>query len=516
MNSTAKSFSVVTAFSIATRLISFIFKMWMSRALGAETVGLYQIALSVVMMLLTLTSGAPTVLSRKIAEAGSNGDLKKQNSLLCASLILGISISGIICGVLFACHSKLGFLFSNEKCLPIFLIMLPTVMTSTMYASFRSWFWGRKNFLAFSSTELLDEIVKIILSVLFAGGIIGTFTGATGIALAMTLSDALCVIVLAVIFFLSGGKFTKPHGFKDLTLRTIPLSATRIITSLTASLTALIIPQLLVKSGMSVAQATAEYGRIAGMALPLIMAPITFVGALSIVLIPDVAQMRAQNDISGVRNKLSVALIFSMLIASVFFVIYLPLGGIIGNVLFRDVQAGTFVSYCSALLFPIAIAQTTTPMLNSLGKEKLTFAFSLIGALSMLPCVFFLPQHIGVYAMAVASGVCFALISALNCIALAKEVGAFANWKKLVSTVLFSIPLGVLGLLCTRLLYPYTGNIGTLAVMLVFLVFFLFIFISAFDIVDIYGCLKLLKPAKIATNKRKRRRENGKRRTKRA
>ena len=118
--------------------------------------------------------------------------------------------------------------------------------------------------------------------------------------------------------------------------------------------------------------------------------------------------------------------------------------------------------------------------------------------------------------MAVASGVCFTLISALNCIALAKEVGAFANWKKLVSTVLFSIPLGVLGLLCTRLLYPYTGNIGTLAVMLVFLVFFLFIFISAFDIVDICGCLKLLKPAKIATNKRKRRRENGKRRTKRA
>ena len=84
MNKTVKSFGIVTGFSIATRLVSFIFKMWMSRALGAEVVGLYQIALSVLLMLFTITAGAPTVLSRKIAE--SSGNLKKQNSLLTASV----------------------------------------------------------------------------------------------------------------------------------------------------------------------------------------------------------------------------------------------------------------------------------------------------------------------------------------------------------------------------------------------------------------------------------------------
>ena len=62
MNKTAKSFGIVTGFSIATRLVSFIFKLWMSRALGAEVVGLYQIALSVLLMLFTITAGAPTVL----------------------------------------------------------------------------------------------------------------------------------------------------------------------------------------------------------------------------------------------------------------------------------------------------------------------------------------------------------------------------------------------------------------------------------------------------------------------
>lgn len=173
----------------------------------------------------------------------------------------------------------------------------------------RSWFWGRKNFVAFSSTELIDEVVRIILAIVFASGIVTSMRGANGIALAMTLSDALCVIILAVLYFIAGGRLSKPSGFKDLTLGTIPLSATRIISSLGASLTALVIPQLLVSSGMSMAEATAEYGRVAGMALPLIMAPVTFISALSVVLTPDIAQLRKQNDMEALRTKLSTSLL---------------------------------------------------------------------------------------------------------------------------------------------------------------------------------------------------------------
>lgn len=501
MNKTAKSFGIVTGFSILTRAISFIFKIWMSRALGAETVGLYQIALSVLMMLFTLTSGAPTVLSRKVAEAASTGDTKRQNALTTASLLMGLGISAVLTGITYALHSKLGFLFSDERCLPIFLIMLPTLVTSTLYASFRSWFWGRKNFLAFSSTELLDEIVKIILSIVFAGGLVSFISGAQGIALAMTLSDALCVIVLAILYFVSGGRFTKPRGFKELISRTVPLSATRIITSLATSLTAVVIPQMLIKAGMTVSAATAEYGRVAGMALPLIMAPVMFVSSLSVVLIPDIAELRAKGDIDSVRKKLSNAMTFAMLIASVFFVVYLPLGRQIGTVLFGDDHAGTLVANCSFMLFPIAIAQVTTPMLNSLGKERATFLATLVGALSTLPCIFLLPRVTGVYSMAIASGLCFTIISIINMIVLKKEVGSFADGKKFAKTLGFSIPLAVLGMLSSRLLSRIAGNLVTSIVLIIFLVFFLFIFITAFDIADITGYIKLLRPAHVFSRK---------------
>lgn len=513
MNDTAKSFGIVTLFSVATRFASFIFKIWSSRVLGAEAVGQYQIALSVLMMLFTVTAGAPVVLSRKVAEASVTGDTKRQNALTCASLILGIVPAIAICAILYALGDKISHIFSNPDCLPVFFIMLPTLLTSTIYASLRSWFWGRKNFLTFSSTELCDELIRIALAVLFASGIISSISGAKAIAVASTISDAVCVIILAILFFAFGGRIVKPRGFKELASRTIPLSATRIISSLGASLTAYVIPQMLIASGLSVAQATAQYGRVSGMAFPLIMAPMTFIGALSVVLTPDIASLRTKGDTSALKCKLASSLSFATVVASFFFALYLPLGKYFGIVLFDDEIAGSFVSQCALIIFPIATAQATTPMVNSLGKERHTLVFTLIGSLSMLPCIFFLPQVIGIYSMAVATALCFTIIAICNLVVLKKEVGAFANHKKTIPLILLSTLLAISAMFLARLLNAYAGQWTAIIVCCVYIVFFYFLIINAFDVIDIIAYVKALKPRAFSL-KRHKKRANAPNRTK--
>lgn len=498
MNKTAKSFSIVTGFSILTRLIGFLFKIWMSRALGAEIVGVYQIAQSVIFMLFTLTAGAPTVLSRKVAESIAKGDMKRANSLACASIIIGLSTALVLVVLFVLLRSKLGVIFSNPACIPIFLILLPTLVTSTVYATLRSWFWGRKNFVAFSSTELLDEVTKLILSVVFAGGLIATINRAHGIALAMTLSDVLCCLVLLVLFFIAGGRVAKPKGFKELLSSMLPLSATRILTSVALSLTALIIPKLLTGSGLTIADATAEYGRVSGMALPLIMAPITLVSSLSVVLIPDVAGLRAQGKIEELKSKLSTTVIFALIVASVFFALYLPLGEQLGTLLFKDADAGRYVSYCSALLFPVALAQATTPMLNSLGKEKFTLIGTVAGGIVMLPLIL-LTKVIGTYAMALASGTGFLITTILNVIVLRREIGDFADVKKCATLILLTLPLAVTGFFANRLLGAVVGDVTSIVVISVYTLFFAFLLTNAFNIVDVVGFLRLLKPARVAS-----------------
>lgn len=505
MNKTAKSFSIVTAFSICTRLVGFFFKIWMSRALGAEIVGVYHIAQSVIFMLFTLTAGAPTVLSRKVAEAMAKGDTKRGNSLACASIIIGLVTALALVGLFVGLKDHLGLIFSNPDCIPIFLILLPTLVTSTIYATLRSWFWGHKNFIAFSSTELLDEVTKFVLSVVFAGGIVAAFKPAQGIALAMTLSDLLCAVVLAILYFVAGGRIRKPTGFKELLKSMLPLSTTRILTSVALSLTALLIPKLLADTGLSMAQATAEYGRVAGMALPLIMAPVTLISSLAIVLIPDVAGLRANGNSDELRAKLSTLTLFSLLVAAVFFALYLPLGEPLGILLFGDAEAGRYVSYCSVILFPVALAQATTPMLNSLGKEKNTLINTVAGGVVMLPIIF-LTKVIGTYAIALASGTCFLVTAILNVVVLGKDIGSFADAKKCTTLMLLTVPLALTAFFAGNLLRTVVGNVTALVVVTVYVVFFMFLLVSAFDIVDIVGFLRIMKPVRTSSSSHKRHR----------
>lgn len=214
----------------------------------------------------------------------------------------------------------------------------------------------------------------------------------------------------------------------------------------------------------------------------------------------------------AVRAKMATSMLFAIVIACLFFAVYLPLGQSLGLLLFKDKEAGKFVSYCSFMLFPIATAQATTPMLNSLGKEQNTLLNTIVGAVAMIPCVLFMPKYIGVYAMALSTGTCFLLIAILNLIVLKKEVGSFINHKKNVPMILLSIPLAVTGLFAAKLLCNYADYITAIVVVGVYVLFFFFLIVSAFNVVDVTACVKMFVPnhaksAKITRKTHKKRKE---------
>lgn len=496
MNGTIRSFSIVTGFSVATRFISFLFKIWMSRTLGAEAVGIYQIAFSVLLLLFSFTAGAPTVLSRKVAECAAAGDAKRQNALTTASLLLGLCSSAAICALFLAFSRHLGGIFSDERCVPIFLIMLPALITSSLYAPLRSWFWGRKKFLAFSSLELADEVLKVGFAMLFAGGLFASLTGAAGVALALVLSDVFSVGALFFMFFRAGGRLTRPQGAKELVVSTAPLAAVRVLTSLSASLSALVIPKQLVAGGLTVAAATAQYGRVAGMALPLIMAPVTVISALSVVLIPDLAALAAKGAVKDIRAKLRVSLLFAAIIASLFFAVYVPLGRELGAFFFGDEEAGKLVSYAAVIIFPLALGSITTPVLNSLGMERCSFVGYICGLACSLPCIFFLPEVIGIYAAAVASGVGFAVTAAVNSAFLVRRLGRPDGMGRVLCVCVFSLPLATLGLFCARLISPHLSDILTILLVASLATAFFAAFLAAFGIVDVKAFAAMLLPRK--------------------
>ena len=79
MKSLFKTVFIIIFFTGITRLLGFIFRIWLSRTIGAEALGIYQISFSVFMVLLTLvSSGIPLIISRLTAKHIANKDKKAE------------------------------------------------------------------------------------------------------------------------------------------------------------------------------------------------------------------------------------------------------------------------------------------------------------------------------------------------------------------------------------------------------------------------------------------------------
>jgi stage V sporulation protein B len=371
-----------------------------------------------------------------------------------------VTLSALTVALGYLLRDYIGVLFSDQRSKPMFLIMLPILISTSAYACIRSWFWGRQEYLTFSLTEFMEEFFRLLFTMLLAAGIFGVLSGQTAIAIAVVSADFFSAFVLAFIFLKRGGRLRKPTEFKDLVKSSLPLTAVRISGGFVSSFTALIIPSRLIASGLSESAAIALYGRVAGIALPLIMAPTMLIGALAVVLIPEISAAYAAKRIRSVEKHVQSSLLFAVLIASAFVMLYIPLGQHIVRVLFKDSEAGMFVQAAAVLIVPISINQITNTILNSLGMEKNTFLHYAAGAAVLIPILIFLPGVIGIYAVAVGTFACFSVTSVLNLIKIKKRLGTrILDLKKSFLVVMFSTLCTALGWFVQKLLSPYFFDI---------------------------------------------------------
>lgn len=441
-NKIFKAVATVTIYSVITRTLSFIFKIYLSRTVGAEVVGLYQISLSLFLLISTLSaSGLPTVLSRKTAELRASDGNAKALDLVTAALAVGVTIAVATTGILLLLRPYLGALLSDSRAVPLFVIMLPATVSTCIYSIIRGWFWGRKQFRYFSLTEMLEEVLRILFTLFLVSGIVSGISGAYGIALAFTLSDVTVAIILILLFFFKGGRIVKTNAIKSLVRPALPLTAMRVFGSLVGTLIALILPSRLLKSGFSVAEATAAFGRIAGMAGPLLFAPNAIISSLAIVLIPEMSENGVKKNITQLNRHINGGITFSVIVCGLFLAVYGALGKELTEFLYKDTLSGEYLEKASWILLLMPVSQITSSALNSLGMEKQSFYSFLSGTGFMVASIYFLTPVIGVYSVVVANMLMLVISSIGNLYFLKKRTGLdFGFVKALIYVSLFIFP----------------------------------------------------------------------------
>ena len=467
----ATTATLVTTLSIAERTLGFLYRIVLSRLLGAEGLGLYQVALSLFAVFLTLgTGGIPISVSRLISKS------KAENNPLAER---GALSSGVFLSLLFTLPFVLLFLafpalsspfFSDNRGIPVFRILILGLCFSSLYAVFRGYFWGNKRFLLPSILEIAEESVMVLAGVLLLKSVQSPTLGASRAAWAVVISYLFSFTASLLCLLLSGGKFSPPKKqLKPLFNATLPITSVRAGNSLIASLIASLLPIMLVRAGNTESEALALFGIVSGMAMPVLFIPSTIIGSLSLVLVPELAEDYYRKNTKRLYNNLSRGLVIAFLVACFLSPFFYAVGDALGTFAFSEPLAGEFIRKSSPILLPMSLAMISTGMLNSMGHEKQTFLFYLISAAASLLCILFLPAVCGAYAYVLGLGASFLLSTICNLVFLAKQCKGLISFMKrarngcgLLTAIkggICVLPLSLLGALAYSLCTRFCGTL---------------------------------------------------------
>ena len=442
MRTLKQSTLIIMAFSILTRILSFIFKIYLSRKVGAEMLGLFQMSLSVFALFCTISaSGIPLILSRKTAALTAHGQEGKVHGVFTGAALLSLGAAFLLIVGAVLLRDRIGVLFSDERCIRLFYIILPALFSTVLYQLIRGYLMGKKKYIEYSFTELLEELLRIVICVSFLSNAFLLLSKDVALAIAFTVTDYAMLIVLLVLYFAKGGRIRKPDGVGEILRSGTPITLMRIAAGALSSFIAIALPAALVKAGLTAGEAAAEYGRAVGMAFSLLFAPLSLTGALCVVILPETASLAAKGQWDELRSRVDRSMTFIFLITVIFYAMYVVMGECYGELLFGDAKAGRFIAFSAGMVIPVALSGLINTTLNSLGEEKKVFIAFAISSTVLIAEILLLPKYLGIYALAVAESSFYLLQFIFGMIFLYKKKACGKTFfRPAVTIMLFAFP----------------------------------------------------------------------------
>lgn len=423
MNATVyKNASVVTGLTVAERALGFLYRVVLSRLLGAEGLGLYQIALSFFSLCLTVGAGGlPVTLSRLSAKSRAENRLQDENAATAAALLLALLGTFPVVLAFYCFGNRLAGTLSDARALPVLRILLLGECAAACCAVLRGRFWGEKEFFLPSALELAEEIVMVLVGTVLLQTASDPVSGAKTAAWAHTISVFVGCAVAVAAFIWRNGKLAAPKPqLKPLIKAAAPVVAVRSCGALVGSAVAVLLPLALMRTGMESRAATELFGVVSGMVLPLLCMPSTLIGSLALVLVPELSEAHSRRREAQLAKDVERGLQFAFLVACALLPVFFTLGETFGRLAFSNEAAGKLIVRGAWLLLPMSLTVISSSMLNSMGYEKQTFLFFLFGTATLLLSVLLLPRVCGVYAYLLGFG-CSHAVNAVCSLALLRR-----------------------------------------------------------------------------------------------
>ena len=479
---------MLSIFSVLTRCLGFIFKIYLTKIMNTTELGIYNLTISVYMVLITIVGASiPLTISKITAINKSKFAESETKYSVTSSLILTTTISIFLSILLLMSKPLLTFLIGDEIGYLIIVSLIPSIIFTAIYSQIRGYLWGIENYFAVSIVEFVEQILRIGFCLIFS---LTHWFSSPIVSVGVSLSIA-CGISTAygiILYFKNRGRFKYKNGyFKNIIKSSLPLTAIRLFGSLLQPMIAIILPLRLCALGMSKNLALSELGIVMGMTLPLLSIPSTIIGAMCMILIP---RINGINDKDELKNQINTYLKFTITCTFLFIPVFLSLSCNICNYVFGNMSAGIYMRNCSWIIIPLGLSQITTSILNAMSEEQKSFIYYVISSILLIILILILPNFAGIQAIMIASGISSMFLAFLNLQRLKKRTGIKTQIiKSIFYHFLISIPVIILNNFCYNIFANAMGTFLSIVCTGIISVLGYFAILFVFGIMDI----KILK-----------------------
>lgn len=466
---------ILTAAGLITRIIGFIYRIYLSNALGAEQLGLYQLIFPVYGICHTLyASGIQTAVSKLVAETNS-GHTSRSSSrriLLCgAFLSFCLAMS---CSLLLYFHADtVAVVFLKEAaCAPSLRILSLVFPFCGITSCINGYSYGKSKSALPAFTQIAEQLVRVG-TVFFAAALADTPKVSCELAIFGVFAGELASNIISILAVLIP-EFRKKHPLPLVlparlslkpgkTMRlllglSVPLTLNRLLLSLLHSFEAIMIPTLLRRSGLTQSEALSRYGILNGMALPFVYFASAITNALAVLLLPTISEQGVSNDRRRIALTVERSVSVTLLLGIFCNFLFLFFGAPLGNTVFHNESAGAYIRILSCLCPFLYLTTTLSSILNGLGKTMTTFVTSLIGSVLRIALLFLLVPQNGMAGCFIALLLSQLVLCALELILVHYHTDFRLNIYRVL--VLPAISASMCGFLCHRGFLLFAGNTG--------------------------------------------------------
>ena len=393
---------ILTVASFVVKVIGSLNWIFVSRILGGEGIGLYQMAFPIYFFAMSISqAGVPVAISIITAERVALKDVFGARRVFRISMTLMV-FTGLLFSLLtyFGAGWLIEWQFIRDPRAYMAVVALsPTIFFVTLLASSRGYLQGWQRMTPTAVSQIVEQIFRVLTMVLFAslllpmgldyaaaGASLGAFAGAIGGLLVLVYYHWKLDKDIEREY---GPNLVPPPGEAPAPLGAIvrrifslalPVSAASIMLPIVSNLDLLIVPQRLEVAGYAVPQATELFGYLTGMAVPLVNLATILTASLAVSIVPAISEARALKDTQRVYNQTAAAVRISNFVCFPAFVVVFVLATPISTLIYNAPGAGPAVLVSSFSIVLLGLHQVSTAVLQGLGHPKIPMINMILAA----------------------------------------------------------------------------------------------------------------------------------------